>query len=86
MFHRLFKVSNSNENFMKKLVYIRETGDLNGLDRNTLGKNYKRNERATRIGNLTSSSENDDQDQEKPNFCWVDLLWKYDEKYQKKIK
>jgi hypothetical protein len=54
MFHILFNIPMSSENFNKEKNYIFQTGLLNGYSFDTLDKMFKKHERKREIANVTS--------------------------------
>ena len=85
MFHRLFNIPLSSEKFKKELNYIKETGDLNGFDRKTMEKIFKKHEMKSRMMNITSLRASRSQEESK-SFIGFPFYGSLTENLKRKLK
>jgi hypothetical protein len=84
MFHRLFNVPLSPENFTKELNFIKSTARINGFEEKTLNRIYKKHERKTLLGNVTTLSAVVDEEQK--SFIGIPYYGSLTENLKRKLK
>jgi hypothetical protein len=85
MFHRMFNIPLSPENFNKELNFIRATARINGFEEKSLNRIFKKHERKTLLGNVTNLG-NALGDEEMKSFIGIPYYGSLTENLKRKLK